>query len=978
MRPARALLAAILIFAAWPAAAAEIRFAPLFSDHAVLQRGKPVAVWGTASPAWKGTLVFGQASIPVQADSGGRWQAWLPAMPANPVPQRLFVPGSSASAEDVVVGDVWLCSGQSNMDFSLSGTDRPADIAAADFPGLRQFSVPLANRGEPADEVAGSWKSCSPATAGGFSAVAFHFGRAIHLDQARAVPIGLLVSSVGGTQIDPWLAPEGLPDAPSLAPLYTQPVLPFGPFSLFNGMIHPLAPYGIKGALWYQGENREGSSQGPDSYHLKMKALARGWARVFGMDELPFYFVQLANWGKPAVGPVPEASGGWADTRRQQAEALAIPHSGMAVAIDLGDAEDIHPKDKLDVGVRLARWALRNDYGRADLVPGGPVLRDAIIEGGRIVCAFDFAGSGLMVARKEAYSAAAETPGEPLKRFSIAGADGIWHEADARIEGLSVSLSSPAVPAPRKAAYAYWMNPAGCNLYNREGLPASPFLIEDAGKRHTLNATAGTGGSLSPSGIGSFRDGAAVLVRIAPDPGRFISGVEVDGRQVGAVTAFAFDPLHADHSISATFTATRPAYAIRVQASQGGTVKPSGTLTVPQGGSQAFAIAADPGCRAAVSSDGAPLGPRRSFAFADVRSDHVLDVAFTCPIQADAGFGGTLSPFGAVAVTAGGERAFTFTPLPGYAVARVLVDGRELGSRAGYAFSGVRGPHTLSVSFSGGKGRQGSVPRRDRLLFSVMGSDLPASGPIPGWLEGEGRNLVPIGSPTVEVVDGRRYARNDFLEGDGHALGAYGEPLHCEGATLVAVARPVRNGAATPWNAVVNVFHDRLSLGIRNDSGRLCVLRDGAQLESREALPDGVITILSLVVKPDGSSRAWANGALILDEPGGKPFAALTPGVAGPFASRITLGRNAADAWSAFNGDIGDVYAYTVALDNTEREELEAFIERGLIGGNAPLAARPGSRAPIPAIPANTKKGRRVDANGRKLLRTDSPGSFRR
>ena len=249
-------------------------------------------------------------------------------------------------------------------------------------------------------------------TAGGFSAIAFYFGRKIYQDQSSNIPIGLITTSIGGTVIDIWLAPEGLSDIPVIQPLYNMEIMPWGPFSAFNGMVYPFAPFGAKGMIWYQGENRESTNQSTDSYYLKEKALQQGWRRAFGLDDFALYVVQLANYTSPPANSTPEGLGSWPDTRQMQEMVTRLPHGGMASAIDVGEAGDIHPKDKLDVGERLALWALKNDYGRTTVVPSGPILRDVTISGNKLICSFDYVGAGLMVGLK--------TPYLPTRKLSAA------------------------------------------------------------------------------------------------------------------------------------------------------------------------------------------------------------------------------------------------------------------------------------------------------------------------------------------------------------------------------------------------------------------------------------------------------------------------------------------------------------------------------------------------------------------------------
>jgi sialate O-acetylesterase len=248
------------------------------------------------------------------------------------------------------------------------------------------------------------------------------------------------------------------------------------PTTLYNGMIHPVEHFAIKGALWYQGESNGGEG---DEYYHKMCALVGGWRKVWNQGDFPFYFVQLANFQRRNTNPA--GGDGWAKVRMAQSNSLQIPHTGMAVAIDLANAdnpEDIHPRNKFDVGERLALWALRNDYGKTEIVPSGPLYRSMEVEGGRIRMSFDYVGHGLMVGNKEGRKPTVEVPQGKLKQFAVAGADKAWHWADALIDGDTVVVSSSDVPKPVAARYAFSMNPDGCNLYNKDGLPAVPFRTD--------------------------------------------------------------------------------------------------------------------------------------------------------------------------------------------------------------------------------------------------------------------------------------------------------------------------------------------------------------------------------------------------------------------------------------------------------------------------------------------------------------------
>ena len=912
---------------------AEVRLTNIFSDHMILQRDQPVPVYGTAAPGEKIVVTHRGQALTTTADALGAWQVKLAAMGADAIPQPLTVTGPNVlTFADVLVGDVWLCSGQSNMDMRLGGCERPADIAAADFPGLRQFTA-----------QGGSWQVCTPATAANFSGTAFYFARKIWQDQQAKIPVGLLLASVGGTKIDCWLAPEGLIDLPVLHPLLAQSGTPGGPFSLFNTLIRPLVPFGIKGAIWYQGENSEITAQSPDSYYLKMKALAQGWQRVWEMNDFAFYYVMIANWGEPPKGPAPEMfKGGWdADTRLQQAMAMALPHAGCASALDIGDSSmgdqiwaGWHPKDKLDVGERLALWALKNDYGRTGLVASGPTLKGVTVGGNTVVCSFDHLGTGLMVGSKQWYQPTRELPGGKLQRFVIAGADGVWQPANAIIKDNTVCLSSPQVAVPKQVSYACWQNPEGCNLYNKEGLPAAPFHVADVTAQHQLTATAGAGGSISPTGHRTLLPRMTALYQITPDPGKSIQDVKVDGISVGAVKSYTFDPITADHTITATFAAAPPEFAITATASGGGTVSPTGAVRVRQGESTAISIAAEGNNQVSVAVDGVTLGARSRVAFSDVRTNHTLAVTFSGTLNATAGYGGTITPDGPTPVPYGANQTFTIAPLPGYAIADLKVDGRSVGAVGQHTFSKVTASHTLAATFKSTMNRRPSkVPQLEQLILACSAAKLPTSGVVAAWPASlpDAKPLKAIGAPTVETLDGRRYVRVRYENGDGFSAGSFPAAIACNGASVVVAAKPIRNGAGSGWTSIVDVFYDRLVLGIRNDSGLVCVRRNGDVETSTTAIPDGQLTILSLVVQPDGTYRVYANGAVVMTNLTKRPISTLMPGVAGPFATSITVGRNAPDGWTAFNGMIGDVFLYKTALSDAERQQLETFIAQSLV-----------------------------------------------
>jgi sialate O-acetylesterase len=496
---------------------ADAELASVFGNHMVLQRDRRVAVWGWAEPAEKVTVRFAGQSAETEAGRFARWQLHLEPMEASNEGRTLTIQAKNTlTLKDVLVGDNWLCSGQSNMEWATGNVmQAKREVTAADYERIRLFNVrghltsPLRR-----ERVPGRWAVCSPQTVRGFSAVGYFFGRRLH--EETGVAIGLIGSNWGGTRIEPWTPPEGFRRVPQLkriarkidradpraeagrgrweayldeiegwvprarealeagVVLPEQPDAPgFGdrrqPTAIYNAMIHPLVPFDLQGAIWYQGEANGGEGM---SYFFKMRALIEGWREVFGNDELEFYYVQLANWRQPTEDPA--GGGGWSRIREAQRAALRIPRTGMAVTIDIGNADDIHPRNKQDVGARLARWALRDVYGQ-EIVVSGPLYKSHEVEGDRIRVHFGHVGSGLMVARKEGLEPPTPLPDAAPQHFAIAGTQGNWHWAEAQIDGETVVVWSEEVEEPTAVRYAYAMNPAEANLYNREGLPAAPF-----------------------------------------------------------------------------------------------------------------------------------------------------------------------------------------------------------------------------------------------------------------------------------------------------------------------------------------------------------------------------------------------------------------------------------------------------------------------------------------------------------------------
>ena len=441
------------------------RMANIFTDHMVLQRDQPLPIWGWAAPGRTVTVEVGPHSARTRANAEGRWRVTLPPLGSGKGPLTMTVKAGQETIQltDILVGEVWLCSGQSNMEMAVSSSE----FKAAKHPNIRIFSVPRDIAIDPQDDIVGQWQACSPETIGGFSAVAYYFGREIH--QSIEVPVGLINSSWGGSIIEAWTRHEEISRLPDMLERIAeiQDILhdPASsrtshahPTLLYNAMINPIVPFAIRGATWYQGESNNGDGM---LYFDKMQALIQSWRNVFLRPDAPFYFVQIAPYRY--VAPYGDGQGTLPLLWEAQSAALAIPHTGMAVISDIGNVANIHPSNKLDVGKRLALWALAKDYGQDDLVYSGPLYNSMAIEAGKIRLSFDHTGSGL-----------ASRDAKPLDWFEIAGEDGKFVKAQAVIDGNTIVVSSDAIAKPTAARFA-WDQVAQPNLINKEGLPAGPF-----------------------------------------------------------------------------------------------------------------------------------------------------------------------------------------------------------------------------------------------------------------------------------------------------------------------------------------------------------------------------------------------------------------------------------------------------------------------------------------------------------------------
>ena len=516
---------AVSFAAASFAALAEVSLPAVFGDHMVLQRGKPLPIWGRAEPGEKVTVAFNGATASGDADAKGFWTATLPPQEACTEGKALEVKADSGSRtfKDVLVGDVWLVSGQSNAELNLGSCIGYKEAVAETNRLIRHIKfhrvraiVPSRYEVKASPWVIPSAKLYQTTTMTGMG---FFFARDIV--RKTGVPVGILDNNWGGCHIETYCSAEGFETAARLHPddpffrnaldsrlaglrrlaknfegksgadslsafeldeLQYQDA--FYLFSQYNAMIRPIVRFPIAGALWYQGCANNPGEPVP-RYTRFLEALVYGWREAWGYD-FPVYIVQIAALGERPK--TPQGGDGYAWVRDAQLKGhRAIPNTGLAVAIDIGNAKDIHPRNKQDVGERCALWALRDVYGRKDLVVSGPLYREAKIEGDAIRVSFDHVGSGLVVAEKDPDGSGVPAKiidGGELRGFSIAGADHKWHFAAAKIDGETVVVSAPEVKAPVAVRYAFRGNPMGdCNLYNREGLPASPFRTDDWEKR---------------------------------------------------------------------------------------------------------------------------------------------------------------------------------------------------------------------------------------------------------------------------------------------------------------------------------------------------------------------------------------------------------------------------------------------------------------------------------------------------------------
>lgn len=469
-------------------ARAELKLPAIFGDNMVLQQQQRVPVWGWSTPGAPVTVSFAGQTVKTTAAPDGKWLVKLGKLKSSFTPQTLVVEsGETKTLTNVLVGEVWLASGQSNMEKPVGKhpgqkptLNAEQEIAAADYPGIRLFVAEKVLSAKPLEDLTKfkPWQPCSPATLDGmhFSAAAYFFGREIHTN--LNVPVGLIESSWGGTRIEPWTPPAGFDLVPAFkalgTPVITTNKIPTTtPTVLYNAMIAPLAGFGMRGALWYQGESNCMGTNNEGDYHTyadKMTALVGGWRKLWHEGDFPFYFVQIAPFkyygGKTVRVSSPEILPEFWEL--QALAAKRIKNAGEALTTDLVDnLDDIHPRDKANVGHRLALLARHQTYGQKDVVSAGPTFRKLKIEGGKAILKFDHADGGLVA--KDA---------QPLNWFTIAGADGKFVPAQAAIvDDNTLEVSAAEVAAPVAVRFA-WAETAQPNMYNEAGLPAEPFRTD--------------------------------------------------------------------------------------------------------------------------------------------------------------------------------------------------------------------------------------------------------------------------------------------------------------------------------------------------------------------------------------------------------------------------------------------------------------------------------------------------------------------
>lgn len=489
-------------------AKAKLRLPSLFSHNMILQRDMEVPVWGWANPGKKVELILNSHKKETISDANGKWKIILNKMSADENLEMIISSEKDTIVlKNISIGEVWICSGQSNMEFQLGKSlNGENEVKNASNPLIKLFTVTHKSSNEELEDCEGVWKICTPENVKNFSAVAYYFAK--NIGKEINIPIGIIQATWGGSPIEAWISKKTLESDNAFNPVFERwekyvkefptilnefnqnrdlllskwkedsaksvslgfapprkpsaPIEPLGrntPSGLYNGMIFPLAPYGIRGVIWYQGES---NVERYNEYAKLFPALIKDWRKTWDIGDFPFYYVQLPNFSRK-----PEPSGsGWPELREVQRKTLSIANTGMAVTIDIGDSMDLHPRNKSDVGYRLAIIALANVYGKNNIICSGPLYKSFELYENKVVLYFDFS-VGLTT-----------KDGDKLKGFQISSDNIIFFDANAVIENDHVLVWSEKIDKPSAVRYAWGDNPKG-NLFNQSGLPASPFLTEN-------------------------------------------------------------------------------------------------------------------------------------------------------------------------------------------------------------------------------------------------------------------------------------------------------------------------------------------------------------------------------------------------------------------------------------------------------------------------------------------------------------------
>ncbi|MEM6884581.1 MAG: sialate O-acetylesterase [Verrucomicrobiota bacterium] len=499
IKPCLLVLGALLLSSA--GLHAELSLPNIFSDHMVLQREQANPVWGTAEARQKITVSIADQRHETQADEQGRWRVKLDPMAASSEPKTLQVAAGDAqvSFHDVLIGEVWFCSGQSNMGWNVASSNHvDVELASANYPNIRLLRVPTLGAAEPQDQFDGQWQKCSPETVGPFSATGYFFGRRLH--QTLGVPVGLVNNAWGGSPIESWIPRDALEAAGDYQGMleewdkryasYSDEVLAeeiadfeaweksgkpaprrwrpedirigrHRPANIWNGVVHPTVGYGIRGIVWCQGES---NLRDPMQYRSLFPLLIKTMRERWGQGDFPFYWVQLTDYSNET--PEPQEKSSWAELREAQTMTLSLPNTGEAIVIDIGEARDIHPRDKQTAAMRLVRHALAKDYG-INMATESPRFQSMEIVGNKALLTFEQVQHGLY-----AFDV------EQVKGFAIAGDDQkfVWAKAKI-IDNKRVEVWSDQLVAPVAVRYAWADNPVA-NLYDRNGLPVTPFRTD--------------------------------------------------------------------------------------------------------------------------------------------------------------------------------------------------------------------------------------------------------------------------------------------------------------------------------------------------------------------------------------------------------------------------------------------------------------------------------------------------------------------